>query len=514
MESKNIIYKEIVKRVRYSKRNFIELENTKDELREKITDSFINCAEFNELKFIGSCATGSCVKWKKDIDGVVILDPFSSREFRSSIERVEGLEGIVFADKCRIVGDKFDARYKGYEVSIGCVDGKLSPYEDLGADLTKHPNFVAERLTAEKIDEVLLTKIFLKNVGLYGGKVGGFASEQIIAHFGNFDNFIEQLVTGKPIFIDFSDKYSGPYSSLVISYPYCGLGNLTNVSEQEFQMVVKYARVISKDPGLFLEDSCSTINRLFWEKRAILLSDKEELSMPDIHLSRKENRILRRIIFSEGSKLNILDVGCANGYSTIAINLGSGNRVIGIDNNMKLISSARRMTAEQGLENFEFLVSDMSKLPFGDSSFNLIYAKRSLSNLPSQQKQEKAIQEIHRILKRRGLFLLSDLLEEGYDNINRIRSKVGLEEVNLPYHGNLLKEKEILRLVARDFTTEDKDDFSSTYYFLSRIVYPRLLEFIGGYVMSDSRANKLFSKLPSIGRIGVNKLYILRKNGD
>lgn len=514
MVSNNIVYREIVRRIKYSEGDFRELENIKSELREKISGAFENYVGFNSLKFIGSCVTGSCVKWKKDVDGVVILDPFSREEFRASIQRVKGLEGIIFADKCLIVGDKFDARYNGYEVSIGCVDGSLSSYEDLGADLTKHPDFIAERLTKKQIDEVLLTKIFLKNIGLYGEKVGGFASEQIVAYFDNFDSFIEQLVTGEPIFIDFSGKYAGQCSPLVISYPYCGLNNLAKVSGQEFEKAVEYARKISKDPRLFLEDSCLTVNRLFWQKRAKLLAGREELSMPDIHLNRKENNIIRKIISSEGSKIRILDVGCANGYSTRAINQETDNNVVGIDNNIVLISSARKMITEQNVGNIEFLVSDMSLLPFDDSSFNLAYAKRAISNLPSQQKQEEAIKEIYRVLRRGGLFLFSDLLEEGYDNINRLRSKVGLDKIKLPYHGNLLREDEILKLATGKFTIEDINDFSSAYYFFSRVVYPRLLEFTKGNIRSDSIANKLFSKLPSILGVGVNKLYVLRKNGD
>jgi len=508
------IYGEIVRRVEYSKGDFIELGKTKSAIKEEFTGAFSSYSGFSDLKFIGSCATRNCVKWKKDIDGVVLLNPFSAREFRDRVQTVNGLEKITFADKCLIVGDKFDAEYNRYEVSIGCVDSSLSPYNSLGADLIRHPDFVAGRLTDEQVKDVLLTKVFLKNIGLYGKKVGGFAAEQIVIYFDNFDNFTKHLRVGKRIFIDFSGKYSGQDSPLVVSYPYCGLDNLVRISDEDFETMINYARKILDRPELFLEDSCSTVNRLFWEKRARTIGDKEELSMPDVHLNHRENKIFKKRIIGEGNGLRVLDVGCANGYSTIAINRGTSNSIIGIDSNKKLIEIARSIAKRNGLDTLEFLVSDASSIPFEDSFFDVVYAKRAISNLPSRKKQEESIMEIGRVLKKGGLFLFSDLLEGGYEHINKLRSVVGLTEIKLPYHGNLLREEDILRITKGVFTLECIDDFSSTYYFLSRVVYPKLLELGRMNVRSDSKANKLFSKLPSLGNIGINKLYLLRRNGN
>ena len=512
--AKDDIYEDIVRRIRYSEGDFRELEKVKHEISTKFLNVFNDYIGFKGLKFIGACATGNCVKWKKDIDGIVILNPISVVDFRRMVNQIGGLEDIVFANKCFVVKDKFDAKYYEYDVSIGCVDGSLFPSNDLGADLSMHPDFTLEKLSREQKKEVILTKIFLKNIGLYGKKIGGFATEQIIIHFGSFDNFLEHLRTGKPIFIDFSGRYSGKSSPVIVSYPYCGLENLAKVSQEHFERAVQYAREITDKPKIFLEDSCSTVNRLFWEKRANLFENKEELSTPDIYLNHKENRIFRKKISSEGSGLRVLDIGCANGYSIIAINRGGENYMVGIDKNQRLIETAKKLASQNNVDNIEFIVSDMPKLPFDDLTFDIIYAKRSISNLPSRDKQGGAIQEIKRVIKKNGLFLLSDLFEEGYGIINKWRIKLNLEQIRFPYHINLLNEPYVFDLVSENFDLEEVYDFSSSYYFLSRVIYPKVMDITKGKVKSDSNINRLFSMLPSIGKIGMNKIFVLRENGS
>jgi len=74
----------------------------------------------------------------------------------------------------------------------------------------------------------------------------------------------------------------------------------------------------------------------------------------------------------------------------------------------------------------------MEKLRFDDNYFDLIYSKRSLSNLPSQRKQELVIAECARTLEKGGTLYIQDLFLEGYQNLNALRKKIWIRRNQIP----------------------------------------------------------------------------------
>lgn len=95
----------------------------------------------------------------------------------------------------------------------------------------------------------------------------------------------------------------------------------------------------------------------------------------------------------------ILDLGCANGYSTSQIDkFAPQAEIFGIDISEKLIRFAKKKYPK-----FKFLVADAGNLPFPDKNFDTVVCTEVLEHLVSPQ---KVLQEIHRVLVPGGKLIL------------------------------------------------------------------------------------------------------------
>ena len=99
----------------------------------------------------------------------------------------------------------------------------------------------------------------------------------------------------------------------------------------------------------------------------------------------------------------ILDLGCGNGRM---FDLLKEKRIIytGVDNSEKLIEIAKQKFINSGAE---FLVSNVLKLPFSESSFDSIVSLAVFHHIPSEQFRQDFFQEIKRVLKNNGFLILT-----------------------------------------------------------------------------------------------------------
>ncbi|NJM65692.1 MAG: methyltransferase domain-containing protein [Acaryochloris sp. RU_4_1] len=97
----------------------------------------------------------------------------------------------------------------------------------------------------------------------------------------------------------------------------------------------------------------------------------------------------------------LLDCGCGPGSIScdFARILSSGS-VTGIDREESQIELARSRASEQQLTNVNFNVGSIYKLPFPDSSFNVVFAHAIFEHISSP---EKALAEILRVLEPGGI---------------------------------------------------------------------------------------------------------------
>jgi hypothetical protein len=103
--------------------------------------------------------------------------------------------------------------------------------------------------------------------------------------------------------------------------------------------------------------------------------------------------------------------------------------------------------------------------------------------------------------------------KDGLDAINLFRKKTGLEEISSPWHNRYFIESEL-----NDFSKEnymkliEMNSFTSTYYFLSRVINAWQAKNNSEEPSYDAPINQLSLELPSIGNFGQTKLWIWSKN--
>ncbi|MBN1635430.1 MAG: class I SAM-dependent methyltransferase [Deltaproteobacteria bacterium] len=107
-----------------------------------------------------------------------------------------------------------------------------------------------------------------------------------------------------------------------------------------------------------------------------------------------------RLDLSPGSR--VLDAGCGTGRHLTEAFRSMGVNVVGIDMKRQDATKARNMLNQMRLENesgggsANVMISDITRLPFQDESFDIVICSEVLEHIPDHH---KAVQEIVRVLK-------------------------------------------------------------------------------------------------------------------
>jgi ubiquinone/menaquinone biosynthesis C-methylase UbiE len=108
----------------------------------------------------------------------------------------------------------------------------------------------------------------------------------------------------------------------------------------------------------------------------------------------------------------VLDLGCADGPFLPTLNYNV-KTTIALDINNDYLKESKNLI-DNRLSNFKkisLICSDGQNLPFKDSLFDKIFALEVLEHLMTPK---KAVEEIHRVLKKDGIFICSLPIEVGF----------------------------------------------------------------------------------------------------
>jgi len=131
----------------------------------------------------------------------------------------------------------------------------------------------------------------------------------------------------------------------------------------------------------------------YYEKKVKDNKEKSVSSMPDAILIDKEIELIINYINDDDC---VLDVGCANGYSTMKYAMAKRCRAKGIDFSDSMIKDAKGEAVKMKDKikiDLQFEVGDVTKLKEKDNQFDKVLSKRCIINLPSWQLQKKALSE-------------------------------------------------------------------------------------------------------------------------
>ena len=214
--------------------------------------------------------------------------------------------------------------------------------------------------------------------------------------------------------------------------------------------------------------------------------------------------------------LQILDLGCGNGYALARLSdKPLPDRYWGVDFSEDLLEIAK----SRNLSGCVLMQGDARRLAFEAETFDFVYTERCLINILDPREQIQAVHEIARVLKSGGDYLMIECFSDGLANNNKARADCGLPAITEAPH-NRYFEKEVLFAETRNiFKVIDSAEFAtaapfasnflSSYYFISRVLYPALLQ--GGEVVRNSEVAKFFSFLPPIGNYSPIQAFVLRK---
>ena len=247
----------------------------------------------------------------------------------------------------------------------------------------------------------------------------------------------------------------------------------------------------------------------FWNSRAQLGSTAGTYDFPLKNLEVKQ--ILQKI--SAGA--SVLDVGCGNGETLIRLALEKNCRGVGVDFSEKMIASAKASSEAAGCgDRLSFQVCAVPGLPDDLGEFDYALTERSLINLDSETTQRRAFLEIMSHVRRGGCYLMIESSQQGLERTNELRAILDLERMDPPWHNVFIDETSVPNWADDEFSLEDVIPFSSTYHFLSRVVYAGLARDKGEELKYDSDINMLACKLPIVGNFGPVRLWLWRRKAS
>lgn len=255
-------------------------------------------------------------------------------------------------------------------------------------------------------------------------------------------------------------------------------------------------------------------------KEAKEFGDSKQSTMRDINTRDKEvEKIIEYINLLKTYFANpkILEIGCGNGYTAEQIVKQLDVKSLTcIDFCEDFIEIAKK----RNLKNISFKVGNVLNLEFNDASFDIIFTERCLINLDSWEKQQKALDEIRRVLKVGGAFLMIEAFTDGLDNLNEARKAVALDPISQPNHNLYFDKNNFLQAIKDkfsdfsvtypNFACEDYENFLSSYYFGSRVLYPAL---IAGKkeLVYNNKFVEFFRYLPGYGTYSPVQMFVLEK---
>jgi SAM-dependent methyltransferase len=169
----------------------------------------------------------------------------------------------------------------------------------------------------------------------------------------------------------------------------------------------------------------------------------------------------------------VIDIGCGDGASTLLF-ARKAAFVCGADFVPRYVEMARELAQRERVENAQFICCDVMNLEELRRRIRLAdiaVTIRCLINLATWENQEIALREIGKSVRPGGLYLLSEGWSDGWEGLNRLRSRCGLGPIELVKYNCLINRNRFEKAIGRDFEIVHYESLGF-YIFMSRVFQP------------------------------------------
>ena len=254
--------------------------------------------------------------------------------------------------------------------------------------------------------------------------------------------------------------------------------------------------------------------RDYWTRQALTHGQAAAASWSDERVIDLEIREIGKYL-ADGD--TVLDVGCANGFSTVQLAAARAVRILGVDYIPAMIDHARARLHDIGdrlAGQVEFAVGDARGVDLPTAGYDKVIVIRVIINLGEWAEQVRGLQECARVVRPGGLLLLSEATVQGWRRLNALRAEWHLPDIPMPGFNNYLDEEQVGAALAPTMELQEIVNFASTYYVGSRVLKPLLAQACGLAIdVADPTMewNRWFAQLPAAGDYGTQKLFVFRK---
>jgi len=231
-------------------------------------------------------------------------------------------------------------------------------------------------------------------------------------------------------------------------------------------------------------------------------------TMPDLNTRRLEIQSLIKHLDDDES---CLEVGCGNGAASLEISKIKKINLLSTDINQEMIKLANKQSNNYVKGSIEFRQCSVLDLDF-DEAFDTVFSTRCVINLMLWKDQKVALEKMARSIKNNGKLILLEAFSDGLDELNEARSEFELGTISPAYHNLHLKKEDVISVLGKhNCVLEDEDNFLSSYFFGSRVIYPALSKALDIKMKKNSKIDLFFSNMPSIGNFAHIKILKFRK---
>jgi ubiquinone/menaquinone biosynthesis C-methylase UbiE len=157
---------------------------------------------------------------------------------------------------------------------------------------------------------------------------------------------------------------------------------------------------------------------------------------------------------------DLLDVATGGGHTANAF-AERVKKVIAVDITPEMLEAAEKFIKGNGYKNVEFKIGDAEKLPFPESVFDIVTCRIAPHHFPDVK---KFVEEVHRVLKPNGQFLLDDNVVPEADDFDLFYNT--LEKRRDYSHFRAWKKSEWLRMLeSAGFEIFEWHRFVKTFHY-------------------------------------------------